>query len=150
MLPWGHRFDRFGWLVPSSNDLVLEQLRELLAIRQKELEEGLSLRAVSRRLDEHLVNSITRYDDLEKRVRALELHDPVQTGRFQIPPPVAVPIEVRTREVSKRPTLGPWIKAAARAPLVKWGFVVVIIVGSNLMGRCGITLPPVPSVPAQH
>lgn len=124
----------------------------MLDARQKELEEGLSLRGLARRFDQHLVNSATAHAELEARVRDLERSDATQTGRFQIPPMTVptVPTKIElTRSSSKRPTtIGPILKAISRTPYIKWGLIVATIIGSNLLGRCGITLPPPPAVPA--
>jgi hypothetical protein len=153
----------------SSNDLVLEMLRELLAERQHDMSEGLTLRALRRLLTEHMERNAQDFRELEGRVRKLEDHASrsdgrVETGSWILPPggmggaarnqipPVSVNVETSRR--SHRPSI-PWLASAAATikpaakPIGKWLGIVLLVIASHLAARCGFPPPPAPA-PAAH
>jgi hypothetical protein len=110
--------DRSG----SSNDLILEQLRELLEERRRDFGDGINLRALNRQLAEHTIADEKRHDAIDERIREVEQDvSRVQgeaTGRFNIPPPphtVAMPIVTPLR--SKRPSTPPWLARVTEKPM---------------------------------
>ena len=127
--------------MPSSNDLVLEQVRELIEDRRKELIEGIAPRALSKRLDDHSAASERRHQALEDRIRALEKSQAYEDGRFQIPPVTIPRIDVKSKGPA---SIGPWMKVAARSPVVQWSLIILLVAVGQLLGRCGIAAPPAP------
>jgi len=112
----------------SSNDLVLEQIRELLEERRRDTFDGINLRALNRQLsehgafaekrhNEHLSADERRHDAIDERIRELEQAisraQGEATGRFNIPP-VALPIVTPLR--SKRPSTPPWLARVTEKP----------------------------------
>ncbi len=107
----------------SSNDLLLEILREMVAERGRDQADGITLRALNRQLSDHLVADEKRHrdlegeveerhKDLETRVRAVEQtaaehKGQMDTGRFVLPPIPTPPIIIPSVR-SKRPSM-PWL-----------------------------------------
>lgn len=148
----------------SSNDLLLEQLRELIAERQRDLSEGISARAIHRGLEQHEARDDLRFrttedmvrrirDELDERIRDLERGTvrrsdarDLATGRYNISPvampPVAINLEPRVR--SKRPSGIPSVASVfqfVKSPAVQW-IAIGLIAASHLLTRCGV-MPPV-------
>jgi DNA-binding transcriptional MerR regulator len=137
----------------SSNDLILEQIREVLSERQQDLRDGISPRSVTKRIDEHERQDERKHEGLEERIRKLEEHAARSeahvetTARFILPPTPAVGFPPTTINVgngprSSRPSLAKGLKQAAENPFVKWIAVALAIAASHLMARCGI--PQIP------
>jgi hypothetical protein len=127
----------------SSNDLLLEQLRELIQERQRDLAEGITPRKLARDLEK-----------FEDRLRKLEDHAARSeahvetTNRFIIPPTPPVGFPPTTINVngggphSRRPTITKGLKEAMSNPIVKWVGIALALAASHLAARCGI--PPLP------
>jgi hypothetical protein len=103
----------------SSNDLVLEQIRELLEERRRDTFDGINLRALNRQLSEHSVYDEKRHGEIEARIREVEQNvahmKGEATGRFNIPP-VALPIITPMSSRSKRPSTPPWLARVTEKP----------------------------------
>lgn len=128
----------------SSNELVFELVREMLAERGKDLSEGLTLRSLERRLAERNAQDDRRFDRLEERLRELEQGQARTQGHedrtltpaaaftpFQMPVNFGAPPAVR----SKRPSLPAWAKTAVK-PLAHWVGMVLIAVAVAGFSRC--------------
>jgi hypothetical protein len=127
----------------SSNELVFELMREMLAERGKDLSEGLTLRSLDRRLSDRLGQDDRRFDRLEERLRALEQSQARTQGHedrmtpaaafspFGIPVHMGAPPPMR----SKRPSLPAWAKAAVK-PAAHWAGMVLIAVAVAAFSRC--------------
>jgi hypothetical protein len=130
----------------SSHDLLLEQLGELIRDRQRDLSDGLTLRSLQRRLEEHSAFDKQEFDKFEERLREVEqrtaAHTAMDTGRYQIPPTT---INLEQPKHSHRPSTPPWIKVAAKSPVVHWLGVVLIVAAGHLLTRCGFQMPPPPA-----
>lgn len=128
----------------SSNDLVLEQIREVLAERQKDLADGITPRSLNKRLESLEKDHEMRLRELEQHQARSEAH--VDTARYIIPPtpavgfPPATTVNVNGNN-SRRPTITKGLKEAANNPFIKWIAVALAIAGSHLLARCG--LPPI-------
>lgn len=140
----------------SSNDLVIEQLRELLEDRRRELNEGITPRALAHKLEEHTEKSEERHVELDRRIReveaALRARSAVsdfrmETGRHTLVHPTEQGYARPAPPPSKRPSLGPVIKAAVKSPVFNWLGIVVIVAASHLLTKCGIQPPPPPVPP---
>lgn len=137
----------------SSNDLILEQIREVLTERQRDQSEGLTLRSVMRSVDAHATRDEKVHEALERRLREVEeararSEGPdLGTGRFQIPPypqVVMPPTTINVDRKSKRPSLPPWL--TPKSPVVQWVAMILLVAGSHLLARCGVVTPqPQPS-----
>jgi DNA-binding transcriptional MerR regulator len=103
----------------SSNDLVLEQLRELLEERRRDSADGINLRALNRQLTEHSNYDEKRHGEIEERIREVEQTlarvQGEATGRFHIPPPVVSTNNNGSRN-SRRPSTPPWIAEVTKKP----------------------------------
>jgi hypothetical protein len=94
----------------SSNDLLLELLREMVQERAADRNDGLSLRALNRRITEHADFDERRHGDFDDRVRVLErlvakTEGQMDTGRYLLPSPGQLPtVTVNTGARSKRPS----------------------------------------------
>jgi hypothetical protein len=129
----------------SSNDLVLEQMREVIGERQRDLSDGISPRSLSKRIDEHSNWDRQQFGELEKRIRELEEHKAasearveMDTSRFRLPP-VAINMGDRS---TKRPSIAPLVKAVTKNPAFTWAVTAIIVVLGQLLSRCGVVLPP--------
>jgi hypothetical protein len=149
----------------SSNDLLLEQLQELLRERQRDMAEGLTLRSLSRAVENNAiahqrsVEAHSAHDErvaqaLEERVRILEAHAArseahveMGTGRFNIPP---VSVNVDQTRHSKRPSI-PTVASVlhlVKSPAVQW-IAIALIAASHILTRCGVAPVQVAPVPTQ-
>lgn len=120
----------------SSNDLILEQIRSLIDERQRELADGLTLRSVLRTVEAHGARDDKVHEELEKRVRELEIaRGEPGTGRFQIPP---YPQMVLPAAKSKRPSFPPWL--SPKSPVVQWAAIAILGL-AHVLSRvgCGVT-----------
>jgi hypothetical protein len=128
----------------SSNELVWELMREMLAERGKDLSEGLTLRSVERRLVDHTGQDDRRFDRLEDRLRVLEnaqsrlqghedrtLTPAAAFAPFQMPVNFGSPPAVKSR----RPSIPAWAKAAVK-PAAHWLGMVLIALVVAAAGRC--------------
>jgi len=113
--PEEHRPER-----TSSNDLLLEEMRQFLESRRRDIEDGITLRALNRQLSEHTEADEKRHKELDDRLRDWykELDDRVrliaeanakhsgqiETGSWKLPPPGQVPIIISNGAKSKRPS----------------------------------------------
>jgi hypothetical protein len=114
--PEEHRSERV-----SSNDLLLEEMRQFLESRRRDIEDGITIRALNRQMTEHTEADETRHKELDARLRdwykeldarLRELGEAnakhtgqMETGRFQLPPPGQVPIIISSNGgKSKRPS----------------------------------------------
>jgi hypothetical protein len=94
----------------SSHDLLLEILRDHLATDATDRNDGLTLRALNRRMTEHGDFDEKRHSEFDKRIRELETkaakaEGQIDTGRFLLPPPGQLPtVTVNTGVRSKRPS----------------------------------------------
>lgn len=75
----------------------------------------------------------------------------LETGRYHIVPPAAPPVAIPIPPAAPRKTsLGPVVRAFVKSPVFNWLGVVVIVLASHLLARCGIQapspLPPAASV----
>jgi hypothetical protein len=145
----------------SSNELVWELMREVLAERGKDLSEGLTLRSVDRRLIERTAQDDRRFDRLEDRLRILEQaqsrlqghDDRALTPAAAFAPFAGVPINIGAPPAvrSKRPSIPAWARAAVR-PAAHWLGMVLIAVAVAAFSRCermaGGSPPPASSAPA--
>jgi hypothetical protein len=139
----------------SSNDLVLEMMREVISERQRDLGDGISPRSLNRRFEDHAEHDEKRHDEHEARIRKLEEQATrseahTETGRYILP---AIPINYSDgAPKSKRPSISPLLKAATKSPAFTWGLMALMFAASTLLGRCGIVVPPppVPPPPASH
>jgi hypothetical protein len=149
----------------SSNDLLLEQLQELLRERQRDMAEGLTLRSLSRAVENNVIahqrsiEAHSAHDErvaqtLEERIRALEAHAArseahveMGTGRFNIPP---VSVSVEQSRQSKRPSI-PTVASVlhlVKHPAIQW-VAIALIAASHVFTRCGVVpIQPAP-VPTQ-
>jgi DNA-binding transcriptional MerR regulator len=108
----------------SSNDLILEQIRELLEERRRDSMDGINLRALNRQLSEHTIADEKRHDAIDERIREVEQTiSRVQgeaTGRFNIAPVhtvVVPPMSANGNRNSRRPsTSPPWIVEVTKKP----------------------------------
>ncbi len=106
----------------SSNDLVLEQLRELLKERSRDSMDGINLRALNRQLSDHTIADEKRHDAIDERIREVEQTvSRVQgeaTGRFNVVPPhtVVIPPMSSNGRNSRRPSTPPWIVEVTKKP----------------------------------
>jgi hypothetical protein len=129
----------------SSNELVWELMREMLAERGRDLSEGLTLRSLERRLAERNAQDDRRFDRFEERLRALEQgqsriqghEDRTLTPATAFSPFSGIPVHMGIPPAvkSKRPSLPPWAKAAVR-PVAHWVGMVLIAVVVALASRC--------------
>jgi hypothetical protein len=130
----------------SSNDLLFELLQEIVRERQRDMGEGITLRALNKRFDEHLAEDERRHEKSDDRIRKLEEHAArseahVETGRFIIPPPPIAQVTINGNH-SKRPTITKGLKEAMSNPIIKWVGIALALAASHLAARCGI--PPIP------
>jgi hypothetical protein len=121
----------------SSSELMFEMVREIIDERNRDYLDGLSVRALNLRLNEHAAFDEKRHGELEGRIRELEKASAKQegvmdTGRFQLPqggipqlPPVA--INIGGDKHSKRPSM---MKA-----LMDPRTIAAIIGGASLLGH---------------
>ena len=123
----------------SSNDLLLELMRESLAERARDLNDGLSVRSLSRRVEEHAAFDEKRHGEMEGRIRDLEKHvarsEGVDTGRFQLPPPQQLPavaVNLKTTS-SKRPSA--FIGAVAKDPKTLMALIGLLTVLAHAILR---------------
>jgi hypothetical protein len=138
----------------SSNDLILEQIRQLLDDQQRDLRDGLTLRSLDKRLDEHLKFDAKEFEAIAEQILSMRERlaridgraDAMDTGSFHVPP---VAINVDAGPKTKRPSMPPWLKAAAK-PLSHWFGVVVIAAAVHLLGRCGFPAPSPPTPTQIH
>ena len=132
----------------SSNDLILEQIRESLAERQRDLADGLTLRSILKSVEAHASRDEKTHEALERRLRELEEararaegHES-GTGRFQIPP---YPQIVLPATKSKRPSFPPWL--SPKSPVVQWAAIGLLGL-AHLLSRVGCGVAPAPSPPS--
>jgi hypothetical protein len=139
----------------SSNELLTEMLRELLAERGRDQNDGLTLRALDRRLTDHSSHDDRMWDRIDDRLRAVEneaargsARDDMAPGTPAAFPPMVMPINFGAPSVkSKRPSIPALLRVAAK-PAIHWLGVVAIVVASHLLSRCGVRdLPPIPAPP---
>jgi hypothetical protein len=119
--------------VASSNDLLLEQLREIIDERQQDMRDGISPRALARRL-------------AEMEVRERDRLEGVATGRYSIIGGISMPIpDPAHRRRSSRP---PWLeKLITSKPVATAVAVILIAVASHMAARCGpLAIQPPPSM----
>jgi hypothetical protein len=137
----------------SSNELLTEMLRELLAERGRDVNDGLTLRALDRRLTDHSSHDDRMWDRIDDRLRKVEQEAARGAARddMNIPTPAAFPVAPIAINMgggnpkSKRPSLPSIMKSAAK-PALHWAGVVLIVAASHLLTRCGMTgVPPIPS-----
>lgn len=118
----------------SSNDLVLEQLRELLDERRRDSTDGISLRGLNRQMAEHAAFAEKRHaehaaadekrhDEIDDRIREVEQNlartQGEATGRFNVVPPHTVvipPMSSNGSRNSRRPSTPPWIVEVTKKP----------------------------------
>jgi hypothetical protein len=145
----------------SSNDLILEMMREVISERQQDLGNGISPRSLNRRLEEHAEHdekvlkehterSERLHDEHERRIRVLEERATrseahTETGRY-ILPQTAINYSDGPPK-SKRPSISPLLKAATKSPAFTWGLMALMFTVSTMLGRCGIIVPPPPVAP---
>jgi hypothetical protein len=103
----------------SSNELLLEVLREMASERATDRNDGLTVRSLNRRLDEHSIHDEKKHEALEGRIRSLEtaaaFHEgATDTGRFPAVAPVAINLNGGPR--SKRPSGHPVLKGLMENP----------------------------------
>lgn len=134
----------------SSNDLILEMIREVISERQRDQADGLTLRSVQRSVESHASRDDKVHEAIEKRLRELEDaksraegHE-IGTGRYQIPayPPLVLPVAAK----SKRPSLPPWL--SPKSPIVQWAAIALLGL-AHVLSRagCGVAVsPPAPAV----
>jgi hypothetical protein len=118
--------------MPSSNDLLLEQLRELIDERQQDLRDGISPRALHRRVTQLEVNERNRLEG-------------VSTGRYSIiDGAMTIPRDSQRRH-SSRP---PWLeKIITSKPITTAVAVILVAVASHMAARCGpIAIQPPPAM----
>jgi len=94
-------------------------MREALAERAKDLNDGLSVRSLFGRLAEHAAFDEKRHGELENRIRTLEHQaarsEGLDTGRFQLPPQQLPPVAINVNgKPSKRPSM--MLLEAAKKP----------------------------------
>jgi hypothetical protein len=111
---------------------MFEMVREIIDERNRDYRDGLSVRALNLRLNEHAAFDEKRHTELETRIRELERASAKQegvmdTGRFQIPqlPPVAINLG-GDKSHSKRPSL---------RGLLDPRTITAIIGGASLLGH---------------
>jgi len=132
----------------SSNDLLFELLQEIVRERQRDMGEGITLRALNKRFDEHLAEDERRHEKSDDRIRKLEEHmarseaHVETTARFIIPPTPPVAQVTINGNHSKRPTITKGLKEAMSNPIIKWVGIALALAASHLAARCGI--PPLP------
>jgi hypothetical protein len=127
----------------SSNDLVLEMMREVISERQRDQNDGITPRSLNRRLEEHAEHDEKRHDEHEARIRKLEEQATrseahVETGRY-ILPPVAINMGDRP---TKRPSIAPIVKSITKSPAFTWVVMALLLALSQLLARCGVVVPP--------
>lgn len=131
----------------------MEQVTELLEDRRQELNEGIAPRALARRIDEHLKD----HDELDRRLRELEsafqarravsdFRMEVQTGRHPIVTEAFMPA---APPVPKRHTMG-LVRAVVKGPAGQWFGVVLIVIASHVLTKCGVQPPPAPAAAVGH
>ena len=129
----------------------------MLAERGRDMADGLSLRSLVRRVEEHGMHDERRFDRLEGRLRELEQglartqgHEDrnLTPGAFA---PLAVPINMgpAVSVRSKRPSLPPWAKAAIK-PAAHWLGMVLIAFVVAAASRCEHTSGLAPTAPPPH
>jgi hypothetical protein len=135
----------------------MEEIRTLLADRSRDMQEGLTLRSLDKRLDEHLKFDAKEFDEIARQL--LELRErlarsdgrasAMDTGNFHIPPTT---INLGPQK-SKRPSIPPWLKGLSTVgkPILHWLGIIAIVAASHLLARCGIqTQMPPPPASVQH
>jgi hypothetical protein len=128
----------------SSNELLTEMLREILAERARDHSDGLTLRSIDRRLVQQTEHSDRAHDRLEERVRLLETrqartegHDDMHTPAMGFPP-VPVAINLGQGHRSKRPSfpsVPSWLRSALK-PVAQLLAMVLIALCVHLLGQC--------------
>lgn len=132
----------------SSNELVLELMREMLAERGKDMSEGLTLRSVDRRLVERNAQDDRRFDRLEDRLRKVETEQARTAGHVEgedLKTPAFsfnIPGAPAPAKISKRPALPSWAKAAL-GPAAQWLGMVLVAVLVTAFSRCEASMPHV-------
>jgi hypothetical protein len=132
----------------SSNDLILELMRDALNERARDQADGLTLRSLDRRLEKHEEFDREEFAAItealgklrEKAARMSGHADAMDTGSFHIPP---VAINVGEPKHSKRPSVPPWLKTASK-PILHWVGMILIVTAYHLLQRCGIQTPMPP------
>lgn len=107
----------------SSNDLLLEMLREFLRERSQDAREGITLRSVNRQITQHVDGDDRRHLEIETRLRDLErltakTEGVMDTGRFHVPPVGSVNISGvgdNRKSRSDRPSI---VVAALKQPAI--------------------------------
>lgn len=87
----------------------MELVKEFLAERGRDLEDGLTLRVVHRRVEEHISEDLKKHERFERLMERFE----TSTGSFHIPPQ-STQINIGR---SKRPSLVDGLKEAMVKPL---------------------------------
>jgi hypothetical protein len=141
----------------SSNDLILEMMREVVEERRRDMADGLTLRSLQGMVRAHTDHDDRGFDAIEKRLRELEnaaaRSEGLATGRFNIPPlaPIAPmqipPVVINAR--SHRPSM-PWLASLVKPvtkQVVPYAIVAAMIAASHLLARCGVVVPPPPMPP---
>jgi hypothetical protein len=108
----------------TSNDLLMEMLKELLHERSRDMADGITLRVLNRQHADHALADEKRHYAIEERIRELEKASSRQegvmdTGRFTIQPnpaPQIIPIIDQRRHSSRPSIVTGAIRAVVRSP----------------------------------
>lgn len=118
-------------------------IREVISERQRDQADGLTLRSVLRTVEAHGARDDKVHEELERRVRELEIaRGEPGTGRFQIPP--YPPIVLPSGPKSRRPSFPPWL--SPKSPVVQWAAIALLGL-AHVLSRagCGVAVPQPPA-----
>jgi hypothetical protein len=126
----------------SSNDLVLEQLREMLAEWQRDRADGNTIRASIRRLDDHAIADEKRHEAFDVRIRELEEkaarnEGALGTGTFRLPPLPVPPAFPPAAIASKRPSKPSWLAEVTKKPAL-----IVLLALATVLAHAILRLLP--------
>lgn len=142
----------------SSNELLFELVREFLTEHGRDTADGITLRGLDRKFNDHLGAEERMRDRFDQRL--LELEKAVARGSAfdDIPTPsaftpLAVPMNYGPQPPqvrSKRPSIPSWVKSAPMKAAAHWTSMVIIAIVVALASRCeravGAHPPAPPSV----